>query len=132
MKLGVLGARTIDDASTVKQVLFELIEERAGITTVLTSGAPGVDTSVRQWAEEVHLDLVVLEPHHKVNRKATFNPSYFFYRNKELVKNSDLLVVFDDGNSSDLTYAIDEAKKIGIPVIVEKPLNEGDFIISSS
>jgi hypothetical protein len=128
MKLGVLGARTIDDLKTVSDVLVEAIGELPYTeVSLLTSGAPGVDASARIWARECGVDTIILEPHHKINRKAVFNPSYFFYRNKELVKNVDKLIVFDDGNSTDLTYAIECAKRYGVPVIVEQPLNEEDF-----
>jgi hypothetical protein len=94
MRIGVIGSREFNNAALVRDVL-----ENNTLTTdvLLVSSGKGSDPETRAWAEALQMDVVVFRPYNFVDRKAPHRPNYFYFCNKQIVDNSDKVIVFYDG-----------------------------------
>lgn len=115
MRIGVCGSRSIVDRDEVYYHLdmftnVDTIGEVPNIT-VLSGGAKGVDQLAADWAKANGFDHVLFKPYHMIDTKAEYKPRYFFARNKQIIDNSDKVIVIWDGKSNGTKWCIDYLKK---------------------
>ena len=108
MKVGVIGSRTFKDYELLKKTLasFE-------ITQIISGGASGADTIAEWYAFEKKIPLKVFRPDWK-----KFGKRAGFLRNTDIVKNSEHVIAFHNGESRGTMDSIQKAKDLGIPVTV--------------
>jgi hypothetical protein len=112
MKVSVFGNRSISDKEKVVGVFQSwLTSHSAGYNSItfLWGGAEGPSTfvvdDIKAWNEEhqeqrvLQTDVVLFKPWHMVYKKLaeSFNPMYFYFRNKQIVENADAVLVFSNG-----------------------------------
>ena len=108
MRYAVIGSRTFDNYS----ILFDVLEKHY-ISQIVSGGAKGADSLAARYANEKGIPLVVFLPDwDKYDKKAGF------VRNKEIVKASDILLAFWNGQSRGTKHSIDYAKKLNIKTII--------------
>lgn len=96
MKIAVLGEMNEEiEYSVVKAVLDQVdIDNEGMVFTVLSGGTKGVDTLARTWADERKVDFVLLKPSFMLDPKhRDHNPRDFWIRDKQLVDNSDAVII---------------------------------------
>lgn len=82
-------------------------------TVVLNSGSAGVDQHVKQWCVLNNIPMLVFAPYFAVDKGAEFNPRHFFMCNKQMVRQSNLVVVFHneaDSKTKDVIARAERAK----------------------
>lgn len=124
MKIAVVGSRSLgisqEEIDWISYNLDMLIDKNKQ-PTIISGGAKGVD-SVAAWYAGVNgLDFCLYKPYHLIDSSATYHPRYFFTRNKQIVDNSDQLIVFWDGKSNGTQDVIRYAKKRHKPCMVIQP-----------
>lgn len=105
MHVAIVGGRDYPALEDVQEFVVKYIPDG---TTVVSGGAPGVDTVAVLAALECGLDTVVLRPDWK-----RFGNSAGFRRNKDIVKQSDFVIAFWDGTSKGTLHTINLARKAG-------------------
>lgn len=121
MKVCIVGSRSITDAQFVFQVIDRFIKDQCVAPVVLLSGgAKGVDSLVKEYAAKRGIDFVEFVPYHVADRTADFRKRYFFIRNKQMIENADKVLAIWDGESSGTEHTISLAQKHNVPVMVIK------------
>ena len=115
MRVGISGSRSIVDAGWVSNHLDAILPslaDRSGNGIVLMAGgAVGCDTLVQGYAQAKKLDLVLFKPYHMVDPKTPYNPKFFFARNKQIIDNSDFVIIMWDGKSSGTRWTMEYAER---------------------
>jgi len=105
MKVAIIGSRnlSIDIEAFLPQ----------GVTLIVSGGAKGIDTLAEEYADKHNIPkLIFLPDYKKYSKKAPL------IRNKLIVDNADIVIVFWDGESRGTKFTIDYAKRQGKKVIV--------------
>jgi len=83
------------------------------ISLIISGGARGVDSLAEEYADAFGIPkLIFLPDYKKYSKKAPL------IRNKLIVDNADIVIVFWDGESRGTKFTIDYAKRQGKKVIV--------------
>ena len=99
MKIAVIGSRGLT-VNTLKQYLPE------DITELVSGGAKGIDTCVREYANTNGLKLTEFLPEYeKYGRNAPLK------RNLQIIDYADEVIAFWDGQSRGTKYVIEQCKK---------------------
>lgn len=109
MKLMVSGSRGVTDSLYVSVVLFKMVND---IDHINVGNAKGVDQFVIGFAKYYGIPFTVFHPDWKKGRGAGLKT------NLDMLNNSDALLAFHDGKSTGTKHAIDNARKMGMPVTV--------------
>lgn len=105
MKLAVVGSRDFNDYELLKLKL-DSIHKRKPITLIISGGAKGADKLSERWAKENNIETLIFIPDwNKFGKKAGF------LRNEDIIKNSDAVVAFWDGESRGTLSSINLAEK---------------------
>ena len=105
MKLAVVGSRDFNDYDLLKLKL-DIIHKRKSITLIVSGGAKGADSLAERWAKENRIELLIFLPDwDKYGKKAGY------LRNEDIIKNSDAVIAFWDGESRGTLSSINLAKK---------------------
>jgi hypothetical protein len=105
IKLGVVGSRDFGDYEKMKLVLDEY-KNKAWL--IVSGGARGADSLSEKWASENNMKMCVFPAEwDKYGKRAGF------IRNEEIVKYSDQVIAFWDGNSRGTAHTIGLCKKLG-------------------
>ena len=105
MKLAVVGSRNFSDYELLKSKL-DLIHKRKPITLIVSGGAKGADSLSERWAKENNIPTKIFIPDwNKFGKKAGF------LRNEDIIKNSDAVIAFWDGESRGTLSSINLAEK---------------------
>lgn len=111
MKIAIVGSREPGNINFAKE-----LEKRINIQsgdTIISGGAKGIDSLAAEYATAHGLALVEIRPNYAKNgRGATF------IRNREIVDNADMVVVFWNGTSKGTKYTIDYANKKGVTTLI--------------
>lgn len=122
MRVAIVGSRSIVDVTTVYKVIESSMKllslNKNTPLTVISGGAKGVDSIAQQWAQERHYDFILFKPYHLIDKRATYEAKYFFVRNKQMVDNSDSVVVIWDEDSKGCFDAARYAHKSGKPLAI--------------
>jgi hypothetical protein len=106
MKLAIIGSRDFDNYELLKkEVDIFLIEMDSDLDTIVSGGARGADSLGERYARENRINTLVFLPEwDKYGKKAGF------LRNIDIIKNSDAVIAFWDGNSPGTKSSIDLSK----------------------
>lgn len=115
MKIAIVGTRTFNDYTSMKEFIFEHIKLE-DITYIISGGASGADTLAEKFAEEYGFygDNLII---HKADWKY-----YGHYagniRNGLIAADTDMLFSFWDGKSPGSKDMLKKIKKIGKPYFI--------------
>ena len=101
MKLAIVGSRTFTDYNKLCKCI-DFLNTHNNIDTIISGGARGADTLAKQYAESHNITLL----EYKADWD-TYGKSAGFIRNKDIIKNSDFVVAFWDGQSRGTKNDID-------------------------
>ena len=82
-------------------------------TELISGGAVGVDTCVKQYAADAGLKLTEILPDYR-----RYGKSAPLKRNDRIIESADLVIAFWDGMSRGTEYVIRECRKRGVAVEV--------------
>lgn len=112
MKIAIIGSREFKNKELVEKTLAkELHLYQFG---VITGGARGVDTWVKEFCEKDCTPCKIISP---------INPEYkmnYLFRNVEIITLADKIIAFWDGKSKGTKFVIDYAKARGKEIKVIK------------
>lgn len=116
MRVAVVGSRSIVDQDIINYHLDMLLlpcgnGENGDEVTIVSGGAKGVDTLAREWARINNKDFILFKPYHLIDNSISYHPRYYFTRNKQIVDNSDVVIVFWDGTSNGAKDVMKYARK---------------------
>lgn len=119
MKIAIFGNRSINDEDMIRDVLDRFIKKlSSNHVTFLTGGATGPSKIAHEWALDNGLDSVLFKPWHFVNTALEFTPKLFYFRNKQIVDNSEVIIAFyDDSRDTETESAVKYAEKKGKEII---------------
>ena len=103
MKVGIIGSRGFKDYNILNEKLKDIETE---IKVVISGGAPGADRLAEKWAKEHGKSLTVYPADW-----LTYGKSAGYIRNADIVKNSDKIIAFWDGESKGTKHTINLCKK---------------------
>lgn len=119
-KVAITGSRSFSNDEEVAKYITDGLKrlEVKGPVVILAGGANGVDHGVKKYADSNDCPFVLFKPYHMVDNKVSFDPRFFFARNRQLVENCDVAIVIWDGISTDTKAFIDHCNRLSKPVIV--------------
>jgi len=101
MKLAIVGSRTYENWDEFLKLVQDVIYVD-GITKIVSGGAKGADKLAEKFADFFEIEK---EIYHADWNKHGRSAGYI--RNKDIIKNSDIVVAFWDGESKGTKHAID-------------------------
>ena len=115
MKVAVIGSRSLN-IDNIGKYLPE------GVTEIVSGGAKGIDSCVREYAKKKGIKLTEILPEYsKYGRGAPLR------RNLEIIAYADEVVAFWDGKSRGTKFVIDnckkQSKKVTVYMIESLPKN---------
>ena len=112
-KIAIIGSRDFKNKKLLDSHM-QLLKERYMIECIISGGAKGADTMGVQWANKNDIPTIVFNPDFKKHKRA------YHYRNRQIVREADIVVAFWNGSSTGTKYTIDFAKTLEKEVIVIK------------
>lgn len=109
MNVAVVGSRSFDNYELMTETLKDI-----NIDTIISGGAMGADKFAELYAKENNLPLIIIKADWTIGKKA--GP----LRNTEIVKMSDIVVAFWDGESNGTRDSIRKAKRLKKDLIIVK------------
>ena len=110
MKIGIIGSRGYTNEDMVQSCIDHIIgpyEDEAMMVVFIGGGSKGAERiAMDHITGNLGLDYVLFKPYNFVDTKAEHDPKFFYFRNKQIVDNADLLLVFDDGVERNLQKTI--------------------------
>jgi len=107
MRCFITGSRTPNDKlDRVKfeQELDSILEKYivdGDAVSVLNGGQVGIDRSAQAYANKKRYDFFMYKPWHLIWKELPFSNSLFFYRNKQLIDNCDLVIILRERGEED-------------------------------
>ena len=124
MKIAVVGSRKFKDKQFVENKMIEII--RFDGWTLVSGGAPGVDTWAEDYAKLMRWKTIILKANWKDlthpdaviknGKYGKYDAMAGFRRNQLIVDEADKVVAFWDGKSSGTKDTIDRAIRVGKPI----------------
>ena len=122
MKVGIVGSRRYENRKKIKDFIFELRRKFGNDLIVISGGCKnGADRYAKKYALELDVQYEEYPPFHEIHNLYCVLPenlygreysvSNYFVRNKQIAKNSDIIVGFipenaeSSGTASTLKYA---------------------------
>lgn len=116
IKLAIIGSRTFNNYELLKEKMHKLItQENYEITHIVSGGANGADKLGEKYAKEFNIPTIIFPA--EWNK---YGKSAGFIRNKDIIKNADVVVAFWDGQSRGTKNSIDLANSSNKPVFIVK------------
>lgn len=112
MNLAVVGGRTFNDYAGLEAMLDSLVAG-FGFTTIVSGGANGADSLGERYAKERGMKTIIHLPDWKTHGKAAG-----MIRNKDIVRDADMVVAFWDGKSRGTRNSIGIAQKTKKNVLI--------------
>ena len=109
MKCAIIGGRDFNDYEKVVEVLSKYND----ITEIISGGAKGADSLAEKYAQEKNIPLTIFPANWK-----KYGKSAGVIRNRDIVKNSDILFSFWDGKSKGTANSIALARKSNKSVVI--------------
>ena len=114
MKIGIVGSRKFPRSDLVRAVVNKFKED----DVLVSGGCKDIHGKCPDWVAERIIDLKGMD---KIIHKPDFSDGYdvkkFHERNAEIVRDSDVMIVFWDktspGTKSTLRKMIEESEKLG-------------------
>lgn len=105
IKLAVVGSRTFDNVSLLRETLLLY-----NPSVIITGGAKGADTLAEEYARLNHIPLKVIKPDWSKYGKAAG-----VKRNQQIIESADECVAFWDGTSKGTLSSIKLCEKFNVP-----------------
>lgn len=112
MLVGIVGSRNFNNFNIVADFLDGYFGEDLP-SRIVSGGAKGADSLAEKYAELKGIPTLIFKPNWK-----KFGKSAGYLRNIDIVKNSDLIIAFWDGESKGTKHTINLAKKKNKPYII--------------
>lgn len=112
MNIAAIGSRSFNDYNKLKEVLDTYLGQA---TRIVSGGAKGADTLAERWAKENNIPTQIFYPDWNKHGK-----SAGIIRNKEIIKNADIVIAFWDGESKGTKHSISIAKQNGKELVIIK------------
>lgn len=130
MRIAIVGSRSAtnkEEVYTKIAAMFDKLGYQKGVTnlTLISGGAKGVDTFVKEFADDFKLDFICFEPYFVVDKDSDYTPRHFFTRNRQIVNNSDVVIAMTKGQSNGTLHTYNYAKKKGMPCFLIELEEEG-------
>ena len=109
MKLLIAGSRSIQNFDLSSYI-------PAGVDTVISGGASGIDHLAEQYADRHHLSKYIMRPCYELYGRAA--P---LKRNEQMVNLSDVVLIIWDGKSRGTQYTLNYASQLNKPIILVQP-----------
>lgn len=113
LKIAIIGSRDFKNKHLMEEAM-QSFQSEYNIGCIISGGAKGADTMGVQWANRNNISTTVFYPDFK-NRKRAYH-----FRNRQIVKECDVLIAFWNGSSTGTKYTIDFARAMNRKVIVVK------------
>jgi len=110
MRVGIVGSRTFNDYSKMKEEFLNLYSVE-DIECIFSGGAIGADSLARKLAEDLGIEIVEILPDWN-----KYGKSAGYIRNQVIVASSDEILAFWDGRSRGTNHTLDLAGKKAMPV----------------
>jgi len=122
--LAIIGSRSFNNYSYAKQHILDIIQKnQIAITKIISGGASGADKIAEIFANKFNIPIEVLKPNWEQGKQSGV------IRNTEIIKKSDYVIAFWDGQSKGTLDSIKKAKaqnkKLFIVKIAPEDINEG-------
>lgn len=117
----ISGSRSIEDRDNIAAHLDQILglnENTCVADVILSGGQKGVDKIVEQYARDNDIAFVLFKPYHLIDSQAPHATRHYFTRNKQMVDNADLVIVFHDGQDSGTEDIINYTRKSGKELII--------------
>lgn len=112
MKISIIGSRTFNDYDFLKKSVLESIDIN-DVDEIVSGGARGADKLGELFAGEFNKSTNIFLPDwDKYGKRAGF------IRNADIIKNSDFVFAFWDGESKGTLDSINTAKKLKKKIII--------------
>jgi len=102
MNIAIIGTRTINNNKLVEGQIANYKFDK-----IISGGARGVDTTVKNYAIKNNIPLQEILPDYKKYGRAA--P---IIRNKQIIKSGDFILIFWDNKSRGTKFCIEYAKKL--------------------
>jgi len=112
-KIAIIGSRDFKNKNLLDEEM-QKIKALCTITHIVSGGAKGADTMGVQWANKNKIETIVFHPDFKKRKRA------YHFRNRQIVKEADIVVAFWNGSSSGTKYTINFAKTLEKEIVVVK------------
>lgn len=112
MKIAIIGSREFSNKEYLNKSM-QTIKDKYNISLIVSGGAKGADTLGERWANKNKIKTKIFLPDFK--RKHPY-----FYRDRLIAEEADLVIAFWNGRSSGTRYTIDYSRKISKEVIIFK------------
>jgi hypothetical protein len=109
VRVAIIGSRNFPD----EQQVYSYVSGLPSGTTVVSGGADGVDSWAAAAARTRGLGVVTYEPNYELHGKRA--P---LVRNEAIAIDCDRMVAFWDGKSRGTMHAVQQAERLGRPVMV--------------
>lgn len=118
MRYAIIGSRNFADYELLKSVL-----DKHFISQIISGGARGADSLAARYAKESSISLLEFIPEWD-----KYGKTAGFIRNKDIVRASDIIIAFWDGESRGTKHSLDFASSLGKRCIVisSKPCNKNE------
>ena len=122
MKVCVIGNVNLNGVSvdvidiTINELIQSLRADGHSNLVFMFGGAEGVSSIAEDVVKYNKYDTVVFKPWSIVDHKLKFHPSQFFFRNKQAIDNSDIVVfILTRGVDTETKRAMDYCVKHKLP-----------------
>jgi hypothetical protein len=105
MNISITGSRSINDYNWFHLQLSTIINEYSDITFI-SGGAKGIDSLIKKYCIDNNIILKEILPEWE-----KFGRGAGVVRNKEIIEESDLNIIFWDGESKGSKFNIDYCRK---------------------
>lgn len=113
--LAIIGSRSFNNYAHAEQHIADTIQKHnISITKIISGGALGADKVAECFAHKHDIPIEVIKPNWSLGRQA--GP----VRNTEIIKKSDYIIAFWDGQSKGTLDSINKAKKLNKKLFVFK------------
>lgn len=126
MRIGIIGSRNIAETEVVvgcMQQVMDPLEDECVPLTFLGGGSKGSERIAAEWVTSADYDYILFKPYNMVDTSVEHSPKFFFFRNKQIVDNSDAVIIFLDEEEHGVKRTLDYIKaKTSKPYVVFGPL----------
>lgn len=122
--LSIIGSRSFDNFTYAKRKIIDIItKNKISITKIISGGANGADKIAEMFAQKYNIPIEVIKADWETGKQAGV------IRNTEIIKKSDCVIAFWDGESKGTLDSINKAKRAGKKLFVidisPEAINEG-------
>lgn len=102
MNIAIIGSRTINNVDFIEKQISNFKFDK-----IISGGAIGIDTIAKNYAIKNNIALLEILPDYK-----KFGKAAPIIRNKQIIENSDLILIFWDNKSKGTKFCIDYSQKL--------------------